>query len=63
MKAAAIGLLAVLLAGCDSQSAYDRLQMDINEIRRLCGKSREREAAAQCELEYRIKQQEANKLF
>jgi len=55
--------------------------MDINEIRRLCGKvgvaafakandgttldpsSIERGAAAQCELEYRIKQQEANKRF
>lgn len=81
MKAAALGLLAVLLAGCDSQSAYDRLEMDINEIRRLCGKvgvaafakanygttldpsSIQRGAAAQCELEYRIKQQGANKLF
>jgi len=69
------------LAGCDSQSAYGRLEMDINEIRRLCGKvgvaafakandgttldpsSIERGAAAQCELEYRIKQQEANKRF
>jgi len=81
MKAAALGLLAVLLAGCDSQPAYERLEMDIYEIRRLCGKvgvaafakandgttldpsSIQRGAAAQCELEYRIKQQEANKPF
>lgn len=89
MKAAVIGLLAVLLTGCDSHPANERLEMDLAKIEALCARVALKEqtvardvapkaaetfgdlaynriydaAAAECELEYRIKQQEANKRF
>lgn len=75
MKVAAIGPLAVAVAltGCDSQPADQRLEMDLETIRSLCRTVADSKAIdaprdyqatkAECELEYRIKQQEANKPF
>jgi len=74
-------LLLMALAGCDSQPADERMELDRLNIKALCaavGSKAWAESSledglkkqmfvdgvkAECELEYRIKQQEATKIF
>ena len=68
-----VAILLLMLAGCDLQPADERLEMDLKTIRSLCMTVADSKAIdaprdyraekAECELEYRIKQQEANKRF
>lgn len=63
MKKVFFVLSWLILAGCSRGDP--ELQLSLYEIKSLCGQYARAapEKIAECELEYRIKQQEANKPF